>query len=260
MNLALFGLLSVALLDLPTDDVARLLRTMPGVARVDVRVKTPMPKQRLIHFRDCHYESTDRFKKRAEQVGKRPTKKELDAWYNVHFRLVEAVQEEQEAVLRQMVKLGLQTVCPETVSRDNIQAYRDDLWRIKEAKQAPRAWLPPDLRALLVYRGAAARLAAAELVDIMPLEERAAAEWFSKSYEQTLSVTSDRRDYREDAMVHQVRAAGSKNVVVILGAGHDLTGAVRRANEGLKFDMDYIAVTTRCVDEFRAQFKNQVGQ
>lgn len=260
MSIVLLGLLSVPLLDLPTDNVAHLIRAIPGVARVEVRVKTPMPKQRLIHFRDCHFESPERLKKGAELLGKRPTKKEVDAWYSVHFRLVEGVQEEQEAVLRQMVKLGLQTVCPETVNRDNIQAYRDEFPRIKSAMRTPRGWLRPEDRVRLVYRGVAARLGAAELVDIMPLEERAAVDWFAATYNRKLSVTESQRGYRDDAMVHQVRAAGSKNVVVILGAAHDLTEPVRHANASMKFDMDYIPVTTKCVDEFRARFLSQSGK
>lgn len=260
MNLALLGLLAVGPLDFPTDDVARLLRTIPGVARVEVRVKTPIPKQRLIHIRDVHHESPERFKKSAELSGKRPTKKEVDAWYGIHLRLVEAVQEEEEAVLRQLVSIGLQTVCQEGLNRDNIQAHRDDLWSIKPVVRYPRGWLKPSDRSLLVHRGAAARLAAAELVDIMPLEERAAMESFAATYNQKLSVTESQRVYRDDAMVHQVRAAGSRNVVVILGAGHDLTNAVQQANAAMRFDMDYVTVTTRCVEQFPAQFRSWLGQ
>jgi hypothetical protein len=71
-------------LDLPTDDVARLLRAIPRVVRVEVRVKTLTPKQRLIHLRDYHYETPERLKKAAQRGGIQPTKKDVESWYNFH--------------------------------------------------------------------------------------------------------------------------------------------------------------------------------
>jgi hypothetical protein len=248
-------------LDDLTVPAADLLRQLPGVAEVEVLVRAAKPAHRIIHLRDWHYVPADLLR---QDAGKPLSDEAADALHRAHVLEVELVQLEQEGVLRCLVKRhGLKRVLVEGLTVKGVPAYREVIAALRETHKeladlhGQRARVKKPVHAIdrqveelvrghsrqLVEYGAAARLALADEVEVLPLDDEELLEQ-AKPHKGKLDPAKN--EARHDA---QVKAAldGSPSTLVILGGGHDLTASVRRLGKG---KVEYVRVTTARYKEF----------
>ena len=88
--------------------VADLLRQLPGVVEVEIAVAADKPTCRIIHLRDWHYVPKDLFAIDMRQAhGRELTDDEIDRLHQELLLEVQAVQLEQTAVLRCLIRQHL---------------------------------------------------------------------------------------------------------------------------------------------------------
>lgn len=248
----------------------RILRNLPGVVEIEVKVRVEKPTHRIVHLRDWHFVTRDWFAIDAHNSSETQlTEKEIDDLYRDFLLQVDAVQTEQLAILRRLIKdNGLKRIFVEGLSTEEWPNYLERISVLRDMEQTQITMLRKQLgearklkaseieqRVLalldehsirLLEIGAAGRLLLArEIEELLPLED-------SVLYDQANPVTSndrihfsrDRVRAREEA---QVKAVLSRAVcgLVILGGSHDLSESVRR-----HVGCEYIQVTTKRFKEF----------
>lgn len=264
-------------LSAPTDEI---LRGLPGVVQVEVLVKADKPTGRIIHLRDWHYVPKDLYALDMKQVhGRELTKQEIDQLHQELLLDAEIVQLEQMALLRCLIKHhGLKRLHSEGFSPNELEAYREKIavLRAMEREQIPKLrqqledvrplidtlngetkekaqGIERELLALLdahnermLEMGAAGRLLiAGELEEVLPLEGDGAMEKAKPiTPDGSVKLEENKLEARHDAQLRELKKAGPVSVIV-LGGAHDLTGSIRRAENG----WEYLRVTTKGFQE-----------
>jgi hypothetical protein len=225
------------------------LKQVAGVADVQVPVRPLWASRHLIHLVDYPFVPRTRY--------------EGTAPYEKFLTDVEAVQQEEVAVLRWIVaRFQLRAVSVAGLSRDRVPEFhatvaevgarersdvpelRKQLARLSGQKSEQERTAAQDLekrlqwqREMLLGVGAVGRLIIAEqLSEARPLENPKAPadiEW-QKADQAT-------RTARDDVMARNALVGGEPVVVVVLGAGHDLAAGVRAHDPRCA----YLRVTTR---------------
>jgi hypothetical protein len=226
--------------------VVELLGQLPGVARAEVGVQAEKPTCRIVHLRDWHFVPRDLFTIELRQTGGREwTAEEIEQQHQELLLEVEAVQLEQLAVLRCLIRhhqLG--------DIRGLLQGMDPDTDRHRKAKQieAEIAEMLHQYRVRLLELGAPGRLLiAGEIDEVLPLDDAGLLDRAQPvTPEGKVRLDPEKLKARQDAQVQAVRAKGGLGLIV-LGGAHDLSDCVRRLGRG---QCEYIRVTTRRFQEF----------
>jgi hypothetical protein len=192
------------------------------------------PTHRIIHLRDRHYVRRELFRQDAD----RPlSDEEASARHRAHVLEVELVQLEQEALLRCLVKHhGLKRILTEGLTAKGLPAYREVIAALRETdkeladlreqraqvkKPAPaidqqiEELVRGHRRQLLEY-GAAARLALAGQVEVLPLDDE---ELLEQAKPVKGKLDAAKVEARHDGQVRAALESGPCSLL-ILGGGH----------------------------------------
>jgi hypothetical protein len=232
------------------------LRQLPGVVRVEVLVHADQPTHRIVHLRDWHFVPRDLY---ALDTNDEP--------YEKFLQKVDAVQQEQMALLRCLIKHhGLRRVFAEGFAPKDLPNYRERIavLRDMELNQIPelRALLTraktakhkaeivdmlDQHKARLLELGAAGRLLiAGEIDEVLPLDDADALDLAKPiTPDGKFLVDPAKLVVRHDAQVRAVLDKGPL-ALIVLGGAHDLSDSVRRLG-GCR--CEYVRVTTRRVRE-----------
>jgi hypothetical protein len=152
-------------------------------------VRAEKPTHRIVHLRDWHFVPKDLLR---QDAGKPLSDEEADALHRAHVTEVELVHLEQEGVLRCLVKHhGLRRVLAEGLTPKGMPAYREVIAALRDTHKEladlrrQRAQVKKRVLAIdrqveelvrghsrqLVEYGAAARLALAGEVEVLPLDD-----------------------------------------------------------------------------------------
>jgi hypothetical protein len=86
-------------------DAASILCQLPGVVKVDVARPDTPTRHRIVHFKDWHFIPRDVFAADVRDQAEEPVSEaQIDDLYEGFLSEVEAVQAEQKAVLRCLIK------------------------------------------------------------------------------------------------------------------------------------------------------------
>lgn len=143
-----------------TTPAAELLRGLPGVADVQVLVQVEKPSARIIQLVDLRLLSKEAFTSKLGQEKPDLTDEEVEAQYRQHVREVEAIQEQQMALLRALIeKYGLKevgTVGWTEKTRGDYQVKIESLRAVEKQMPALRKQLD-EVRLLMVQMQATGR-------------------------------------------------------------------------------------------------------
>jgi hypothetical protein len=242
---------------------AETLRTLPGVAGVEVLVPVADPRHRIIHVRDYHHVPRDLFALDAKHAaGRTLSGEELDRLYATLLNNVDAVQRQQELILGALAdQYGLRQVLVEGLTDEGQRNYdgivngfkatadRLDALRA-EAKEvegdgsmlAHLERLARGVRTDSLPYGAAGRFAGRGLLKVLPLDDAGPLNAANPVRpDGTVRPDPAAVAARNDAQVRRA-LAGNPVTVIVLGGDHDLSAAVRRLGNGAA---EYIRVTPR---------------
>jgi hypothetical protein len=233
------------------------LRDAPGVADVDVRVSPRWPTCRLIQVCDVPLVSRGDFKGPGA--------------YEDHLREVEAVQDEELALLRWLAaRFRLRFAYQAGLTRENAgefrvaasklaTAERGEIHSLRKELSAAAGGKPGadekaerELRARLdAHRESVLRLGPAGrllmnsvLEDVQPLDDSAPL-----AAERANSVDASAKKAREDAITRNAVRGGEAVVVVVLDGRFDFSESVRQQLP----NCGYIRLTTRAAAELRGK-------
>ena len=226
---------------IPGPDAAALL-SIPAVHSVSVHRPRCHPTRRIIHIRDWHFVAREDFA--AELSGAEEgslSKDDLEPRYEEFLAEVEAVQAEQRALLRHLIKRhGITSVHIEGLSSENMPAFLQRIRALRNfEKHKPQGYTPIEQLLLIEYRldrlqiGAAAQLfLSGALQNLRPAEN---PKLYSAAdpvmADGTLAFDEWRNAAREDAIVRELLAAGPVSLIV-LGGDHDFADNAHRISCG----------------------------
>lgn len=221
MNHALLLVLFVALPD------AGQLRQLPGVIEVTAN-SVEKPTYRIVQLLNCHWIPEDRFRL-DDPTGD----------YQGFLDEVEAVQQEQMAVLRAM---KVRVVFYEGLTAENRAAYQKKIERLRKLKP-PKGDSPTDqlvagfIREDLLQLGAPGRLLmTGELDAVLPADDAKLLDAADPVKEGKIEFNAEAARAREDGMVRFLLK--QKEAVVVMGGAHDL-------GDKLPAGVEYVRVKTR---------------
>jgi hypothetical protein len=112
--------------DLSTS-VPDLLRQLPGMVQVEIAVRADKPTHRIIQLRDWHFVPKDLYAiDMRNALGRELSEQEIDQLNQELLLEVEAVQLEQMALLRCLIKHhGLRRVYSEGLTANDLPNYRE---------------------------------------------------------------------------------------------------------------------------------------
>jgi hypothetical protein len=273
---------AAARLDDLTASPESVFKELPGVAHVEVAIQAENPTHLIVHLRDWHYVPKDLYAIDLRNSAGRPlTDDEVDRLHEELCLEVEAVQLEQMAVLRCLIKHhGLRRIFCEgltekdlpnykekiavlrSMEKEQIPQLREQLEEVRELKKGMEAAgrektegyekakaIEKEIASLiwqhrlnLLELGAPGRLLiAGEIEDVFPLDD-------AEILEQAKPITPVGKVKLDPAKLAArrdaiVKAATAKEpfALIVLGGSHDLTDSVRRVGGGR---CEYIRVTT----------------
>ena len=117
--------------------VVDLLRQLPGVVQVEVSVAAEKPTHRIVHLRDWHFVSKDLYAIDMKAAhGRELTAEEIDRLHQELLLEVEAVQLEQMALLRCLIKHhGLKRIFSEGLAAKDLPEYRKRIAVLRNMEQ-----------------------------------------------------------------------------------------------------------------------------
>jgi hypothetical protein len=258
--------------------VAGILRQLPGVVQVTVAVSADEPTCRIVHLRDWHFVPKDLHAIDLKNANDRElTAEEIDQLHQELLLEIEAVQHEQMALLRCLIKHhGLKRLYCEGLTAKDLPNYKEKVAVLRDMEKIQisqlRAQLA-DVRELLkrsepksdrsdkaekieaeirdmidqhqlrlLELGAPGRLlVTGEIEEVLPLDD---GDLLDRAKPVTpdgkIKLDAGKLKAREDAQVKAVldkRAFG----LIVLGGAHDLSDSVRRLGQER---CEYIRVTT----------------
>jgi hypothetical protein len=261
-----------------------LLRQLPGVAQVEVGVREEKPTCRIIHLRDWHFVPKELYALDLKNAtGRELSKDEIDRLHRELLLEVEAVQLEQMALLRCLIKHhGLKRICCEGLTANDLPNYKEKIAVLKDMEEKQIRELRRQLadvreiqkradpksvrhdqakkieaeitdmidqhRLRLLELGAPGRLLiAGDIEEVLPLDDADLLDSAKPvTPEGKIRLDPEKLKARRDAQVKAVLEKGAFGLIV-LGGAHDLSENVRRFGQGRS---EYIRVTTRRFKEF----------
>ncbi len=115
-----------------------ILRQLPGVAHVEVKVPAESPQHRIVHLKDWHFVSQELFAADLRFNNNTEIRdEEIERLYEQHLLEVELVQLEQMALLRCLIRHhGLQQVFCEGLAEEDLVIYKAKLRVIRRMRQS----------------------------------------------------------------------------------------------------------------------------
>lgn len=240
------------------------IRSLPGVADVELLVAVENPARSVVHVRDWHVVPRDLYALDLRQAAGRPLDdREIDARLRELVREVDAIQQEQEMILNALAaRYGLRRVLVEGLTPEGMANYRgvlsvfkateDRLARLRESAAGldPRPAdidrqveaMARDLREKSLEYGASGRLMGRGVIDVLPLDDADLLEGARPvRSDGAVRFDHDKVEARHDGQVRRALAAGPC-AVLVLGGAHDLSASVRRLGGG---STEYIRVTPK---------------
>jgi hypothetical protein len=220
--------------DLRLDPIS-LLRGLPFVVKVEA-TGPATPTRRIVHIRDWHLVPRDQFA--LDLRSRQPSLSDaaIDREYERHVAEVEAVQLEQEAVLRCLAQHhGLGRVRVEGLTREEME----EGITLRLALLAARENGVYEWQKFRLESGAACLLASKGVLDVLPLEDEKALEQANPTRTGRYAPDPEAINRRRRAIVRI--ATTDPYSVIVLGASHDLTPHLP---EGCQ----YLRVTVRSVE------------
>lgn len=241
-----------------------ILKKLPNVVDVEVKVQVEKPSHRIIHLRDWHWIPRDSFAIDVRNSSEEePTEENIDRLYGEFLLQVDAIQTEQLEILRLLIKgHGLKRVFIEGLAAEEMPNYlekvdvlrdmeQNQVTRLKEqlsqARELKSAEIEQQIVGLLEEHkfrvleiGAAGRLLlAGEIEEVLPLEDSVLHSNADPTKDGKIQFDRDKVRARNDAQVKAVLDKGPFGLVM-LGGAHDLSASVRQ-HPGC----EYVRVTTR---------------
>jgi hypothetical protein len=264
--------------------VVDLLRQLPGVAQVEVGVRAEEATCRIVHLRDWHYVPKDLYAIDLKNAtGRELSQDEIDRLHRELLLEVEAVQLEEMALLRCLIKYhGLKRIYCEGLTANDFPNYKEKVAVLREMEHSQISELRRQLsdvrgilkgadpdserhkqakkieaeitdmidqhRLRLLELGAPGRLlVAGEIDEVLPLDNAGLLDSARPvTPEGKIRLDPEKLKARRDAQVKAVLEKGAFGLIV-LGGAHDLSENVRRLGHGR---CEYVRVTTRRFKEF----------
>jgi hypothetical protein len=230
--------------DLAAEAVA--LRTLPGVHSVEIAHRADRPTHRIIHVANWHFVPRDAFAADLRDQDDTISDDKIDRLYAEFLDEVEAVQQEQMALLRALVRRYSLAV----IHYEGFTEGSADFKRLVAAVRGfdeikPKGDTPVERLLLEQHRhdllqiGAPGRLMLAdEFEEVLPIEDDEVLEAANPvGSDGTVQFDPEVNERREDAIVRNLLSAGPV-AVVVLGGGHDLSDNVPE-------DCEYVRVVTK---------------
>jgi hypothetical protein len=231
---------------------ADILRQLPGVAAVQVKIPVARPKHRIVHITDYRLLPADRFlEEQEEQAGRTFAQWERDRRLKIFEREIELVQLEQLIVLKCLAKRhGLKEIWAKGTAGDERHTYRarvratrtleksihDYREMLKLANKEPDAAearkLKQDLETVgrrWLELGAAGRLLASGAIqEVWPLDPRMAPD-------------------HPEMLPKTILDNGRPVAVIVWDGAQNLTATVRSSG---RTDIEYLRIVTGRYQEF----------
>jgi hypothetical protein len=117
--------------------VVELLRQLPGVAGVEVGVQADKPTCRIVHLRDWHFVPRELFAIELQQtIGREATAEEIEQQHQEHLLEVDAVQLEQMALLRCLIRHhGLKHIYCEGLTANSLPNFKEMVSVLRQMEQ-----------------------------------------------------------------------------------------------------------------------------
>jgi hypothetical protein len=241
-----------------------LLKQLPGVGKVEVLVAVEKPTQRIIHLADWHFVPRNLFDIEMEQAhGRKLTEADKDALYRQLLLQVEVVQIQQLGVLRCLIKHhGLKQVFQEGLTKerlsafkervealDGIPALREQLIGVRQLQKTAKGErlamakaIEKEVLSLIEARkpelleiGAAGQMyLTKELASVLPLDDSQLLDEAKPVIDGKVKFDAEKVKRREAVMVKAVLDNG-KFGLIVLGASHDLSVAVRERSGSCEY-------------------------
>ena len=221
------------------------LTKLPHVHSVTFSAKTATERQ-IIHILDWHFVLQADFAADLRDQSSEPiSDDEIQELYEEFLVEVEAVQQEQMAILRVLIRdHGVRAIYKEGLTAEGLTAFIKLVATIKKFElNKPKGETPIEQFLLDQYRqdllqlGAAGRLLLSrELQAVLPAED---AESLAKANpvkpDGAIEFDAEADERREDAIVGSM-LDGDRVAVIVLGGDHDLADNLRRAaNEACQY-------------------------
>ena len=287
-----------ARIDDMTAPASVILRELPGVVNVEVLVQADRPTRRIVHLRDWHHVPRDLYALDLRNAaGRELTGDEIDAHHQEHLLEIEAVQIEQVAILRCLVRHhGLNRFFCEGFSQNKMPHYREKIIALRDIEQNQVPQLRNQLQEVrelmkgmeaagrhdaegyknagaieeeiagllrrhrenLLEMGAAGRLLIGNEIDeVLPLED-------DHLLDQAKPVTPAGKVRFDPAKIRARQDAQVWAVLgqgpfglIVLGGAHDLSESIQQLGGGR---CEYIRVTTRRFKEFSGAASERAGR
>lgn len=217
------------------------LTTLPHVHAVTFSPMTATERQ-IIHLLDWHFVSEADFAADLRDQSNEPISDEdIEELYEEFLAEVEAVQREQMAILRTLIREhGVRAIYKEGLTAKRLPAFTKLVAAMKEFEMnKPKGETPTEQFLLDQYRldvlqlGAAGRLLlSGELQAVLPAENaEALAVANPVGPDGKVEFNAEANERREDPIVHSM-LIGDRVAVIVLGGDHDLADNIRRAARG----------------------------
>jgi hypothetical protein len=216
-------------------------RGLPGDPVVEIRISATKPTLRIVQVADFHFVPLGLF---AGELGI-DDEREVSAKYEAFLDELQTFEVRQAKLLRSLVsRLGVRQIFAEGLTPDNFTDFQffEDL--LRDPAEGLR---DPERRMVLLQYGPAFWLAAAGVVAVTPLDEMETL-MASKPIKKNGTPAPDPEalERRHDAQLRRLLDGENVNRLVVLGANHDLTPAIRRA--GL-VDVEYVVIVARSIEK-----------
>lgn len=196
----------------------------------------------IIHLADYHFVSEEDFAVSVRSVRPKATNADITSEYEGFLKDVDQVQREQMVVIRKLIKEhGLSHVYAEGLTKPMSQMAwvqhlktprkpSDDVFGRFMAEQRRR-----DLLAI----GAAGRLyLSGALEDVLPCETEEMLKKADPVRDGKLVLDEKEIEEREAAIVERLLKANTRVVLIVLGAGHDLSDNVTNGVEVRRVEVE----------------------
>lgn len=233
------------------------LKNLPQVHSVTFGL-TKGSERQIIHLLDWHFVSEADFAADLRDQSSEPiSDEEIEGLYDAFLDEVEAIQQEQMAILRALIRdHGVNAIYKEGLTAENLPAFEKLVAAIKKfGRNKPKGetlveqFLLDQYRRDLLRVGAAGRLLlSGELKAILPAEDAKCLEAANPvGSEGKVRLNAEADERREDAIVRSI-LDGERVAVIVLGGDHDLADNLQRLSDG---SCQYVRIEAKRYREVR---------
>lgn len=214
----------------PASPLAANLRTYPEVTEVTVQRALAPKKMTLVHLLNWHYVSPDAFRSDLRTFDPKLTDAEIDAEYAQFLNEVEAVQQEQMAILRRLIKdYGLRYIYLEGLMDENRDQFLASIEQMRVFERNPpegetgiELFLLDEHRHQTLMVGAVGRmLLAGDPIEVLACEDAETYAAATPIVSGTVRLDLSEQAKREAAMTKRITEDGHELAVLVRGANHN---------------------------------------